>query len=63
MTTRRPLVVVVGRKQEIPAGDVVPIAVVATGTPDGTKLVRDDSTLVAPFIISPDLLAYAARHG
>ena len=48
MADRRPLVNVSGMMQEMPSGDKVPIAAIATGTPDGTKFVRDDGTLAAP---------------
>jgi len=48
MANRRPVVLVSGRPQEMPAGDLVPIAALASGTPDGTKFIRDDGTLVAP---------------
>lgn len=44
MATHKPLVVVAGRKQEIPAGDVVAPANLGTGTPDVTKVLRGDST-------------------
>lgn len=32
----------------MPSGDKVPIAAIATGTPDGTKFVRDDGALAVP---------------
>jgi hypothetical protein len=32
----------------MPSADKLPISVIATGTPDGTKFVRDDGTLAAP---------------
>jgi hypothetical protein len=48
MTDRRPLVVIAGTTQEMPSGDKVPIAALATGTPDGTKFIRDDGALVTP---------------
>ncbi len=48
MANRRPLVQVSGRPAEIPSGDLIPIAALATGTPDGSKYVRDDGTLAVP---------------
>lgn len=44
MTTRAPLVVIVGRKQEMPATDVVAPANLGSGTGDATKVLRGDST-------------------
>ena len=62
MADRRPLVNVAGDLKEMPSGDKVPIAALATGTPDGTKFVRDDGTLAVPF--SPaHVFAFAAAHG
>lgn len=37
-----------GTLTEMGATDVIPIANLATGTPDGTKFVRDDGTLAVP---------------
>lgn len=37
-----------GTMKELASGDKVPIANLATGTPDGTKFIRDDGTLVTP---------------
>jgi len=48
MTDRRPIVDVSGRPAEMPSGDKVPIAALASGTPDGTKFIRDDGTLAVP---------------
>jgi len=48
MADRRPLVVVAGQTQEMPSGDKIPVAALATGTPDGTKFLRDDGTLAVP---------------
>lgn len=47
MADRRPLVIAAGQMKEMPSGDKVPISAIATGTPDGTKFVRDDGTLAA----------------
>lgn len=64
MADRRPLVNVGGDLKEMPSGDKVPIAAIATGTPDGTKFVRDDGTLVAPTAtVGSFVYAFAARHG
>jgi hypothetical protein len=32
----------------MPSGDKIPVAALATGTPDGTKFLRDDGTLAVP---------------
>lgn len=37
-----------GSTSTITTGDTIPIANLATGTPDGTKFIRDDGTLVTP---------------
>lgn len=44
MTARAPLVVIAGRKQEMPATDVVAPANLGSGTGDATKVLRGDST-------------------
>lgn len=38
------------------AGALVPIAQLASGTPDGTKFVRDDGTLVTPTAAIPEMV-------
>lgn len=48
MANRRPLVLVGGVRKELPNGDTLSISALATGTPDGTKFVRDDGTLAVP---------------
>lgn len=64
MADRRPLVNVAGQLQEMPSGDKVPVAAIATGTPDGTKFVRDDGALAVPTAtVGSFVYAFAARHG
>lgn len=64
MADRRPLVNVAGQLQEMPSGDKVPIAALATGTPDGTKFVRDDGSLAVPTAtVGSNIFAFAAAHG
>ena len=48
MATRRPLVLYNGLPAELPSGDTMPIATLATGTPNGSKFIRDDGTLAVP---------------
>lgn len=48
MTDRKPIVQVSGQYTEMPSGDKISISSIATGTPDGTKFVRDDGTLAVP---------------
>jgi hypothetical protein len=45
---RRPLVQIAGRAKELPTTDKLPISAISTGTPDGTKFVRDDGVLAVP---------------
>lgn len=55
MSERRPLVLNADRQlAELPSGDRLPISTIATGTPDGTKFVRDDGTLATPSGSGPD---------
>lgn len=44
------------------ADALVAMASLATGTPDGTKFVRDDNTLAVP-AVPAYFLAFAAAHG
>ena len=44
MAARKPLVIITGRKQELPAADVLAPASLGTGTPDVTVVLRGDST-------------------
>lgn len=37
-----------GQISQLQTGDIIPIANLATGTPDGTKFIRDDGTLQVP---------------
>lgn len=37
-----------GQLEQIQSGDKIPIANLATGTPDGTKYIRDDGVLATP---------------
>ena len=48
MAAAKPLKHANGSIVEMGATDVIPIANLATGTPDGTKFVRDDGTLASP---------------
>lgn len=48
MTDRRPLVMVSGEVVGLPSGDKLPISALTSGTPDGTKLIRDDGSLAIP---------------
>lgn len=49
MSFHRPIILnPTGEKSELQNGDLLPINTIATGTPDGTKFVRDDNTLVTP---------------
>lgn len=45
MAAAKPLKVSTGKIKEMASTDVIPIANLATGTPDGTKFIRDDATL------------------
>lgn len=56
MTARAPIVVITGRKQEMPAGDVVAPANLGTGTPDATKVLQGDSTWAAALPLSNTLM-------
>lgn len=50
MALKKPIVINTdGTKSVIQAGDTIPIANLATGTPDGTKFIRDDGTLATAF--------------
>lgn len=48
MADKKPLVLYAGSKKEIQSGDKIPVENLATGTPDGTKFIRDDGALVVP---------------
>lgn len=48
MADQKPLVFVAGQLQQIAAGDKIPVANLAAGTPDGTKFLRDDGVLATP---------------
>jgi hypothetical protein len=48
MANRRPLVNVAGDLKELPVGDLVPVSALGSGTPDGTKFLRDDGTFAVP---------------
>lgn len=62
MADRKPLVQVSGQYSEMPSGDKIPIASIASGTPDGTKFVRDDGVLaVVPG--AEDMFAVALALG
>lgn len=50
MADKKPIVDYLGKQKEIAIGDKIPIANLATGTPDGTKFIRDDGTLASPEI-------------
>lgn len=50
MATAKPLKLEGNKTKQMSSTDVIPIANIATGTPDGTKFVRDDGTLVTPTI-------------
>ena len=48
MADKLPFIDYGGILEEIHPGDKIPIANLATGTPDGTKFIRDDGTLATP---------------
>lgn len=48
MADKLPIIDYLGTLEEIRVGDKIPIANLASGTPDGTKFIRDDGTLVTP---------------
>lgn len=48
MADKKPVVNYSGKLKEIASGDKIPIASLATGTPDGTKFIRDDGVLATP---------------
>ena len=48
MATKKPIVDYGGKQSEILATDTIPISNLGTGTPDGTKFLRDDGTFATP---------------
>lgn len=48
MADKKPLALYSGKKKEMQATDKIPIANLATGTPTGSKFIRDDGTLAVP---------------
>lgn len=48
MASKKPMANYSGRLKEMTSGDLIPVANLASGTPDGTKYVRDDGTLATP---------------
>ena len=58
------MVQVAGELRELPTTDLLPIAAIATGAPDGAKFVRDDGVLALPVAtVSSDVFAFAAAQG
>jgi hypothetical protein len=48
MADKKPIVLNGGQQEVIQSGDLIAISAIATGTPDGTKFIRDDGTLAVP---------------
>jgi hypothetical protein len=48
MADKNPVVLNNGEFEVLQAADKLPISAIATGTPDGTKFIRDDGTLATP---------------
>jgi hypothetical protein len=48
MATKKPIVDYGGKQSEILTTDTIPISNLGTGTPDGTKFLRDDGAFVTP---------------
>lgn len=48
MADKKPIVNYSGKLKEIISTDKIPIQNLATGTPDGTKFIKDDGTLATP---------------
>jgi len=48
MATQKPLVIIDGQKQQLPATDVLAPSTLGTGTPNGAKFLRDDNVWATP---------------
>lgn len=48
MASKKPIVVTNGQDEVLQSSDILAIGCIATGTPNGTKFVRDDGTLQVP---------------
>jgi hypothetical protein len=48
MSVKKPIVDYSGKQSEILASDTIPISNLGTGTPDGTKFLRDDGVFATP---------------
>ena len=47
-TSKKPIANYSGKLKEMTSGDLIPIANLASGTPDGTQFIRDDGVLAVP---------------